>query len=157
MFSLISTISRASIRLKGSCSSCFHLLLTLSSFSDSTPLHGSVFPLVTLRITVGKWEALEPTDLLGFGSCLLFHLFFETLYFILGYGQLTMLWQFQIDSKGTQLYIYVHPFCSKLPSCSGCHIILSRVPCAIQQIFGYPFKYSAHFRILHVSPWTSLL
>ena len=46
-----------------------------------------------------------------------------------------------MDSKGTQPYIYIHPFFSKLPSHPGCHITPSRVPCALQQGFvGYPFK-----------------
>ena len=45
---------------------------------------------------------------------------------------LTMLWQFQADSKGTQLYVYMYPFSPKLPSHPGCCITLSRVPCATQ-------------------------
>ena len=49
--------------------------------------------------------------------------FFWTFYFVLGYSQLTMLWQFQGNSKGTQPYTYVYP---------GCHIPLSWVPCAVQ-------------------------
>ena len=57
--------------------------------------------------------------------------FFKTFNFILGNSQLTMLWQFQVDSKGTQPYTYVYPFSPKLPSYPGCHIPLSRVPCAI--------------------------
>ena len=37
-------------------------------------------------------------------------------------------------------YICVYPFSSKLPSHPGCHITLSRVPCAIQYVLvGYPF------------------
>ena len=50
----------------------------------------------------------------------------------------TMLWLFQVDSKGTQPYIYMYPFFPKLPSHLGRHITLSRVPCAIQKVlFGY--------------------
>ena len=45
---------------------------------------------------------------------------------------LTMLWQFQVDSKGTQLYVYMYPFSPKLLSHPGCCITLSRVPCATQ-------------------------
>ena len=41
---------------------------------------------------------------------------FLTFYFLLGYSWLTMLWWFQVNSKGTQPYIYVYPFCLKLPS-----------------------------------------
>ena len=52
---------------------------------------------------------------------------FLTFYFILEYSQLTMLLQFQVDSKGTQPYIYMYPFSPKSPSHPGCHITLSRV------------------------------
>ena len=51
-------------------------------------------------------------------------------YFILEYSWLTMLWYFEVDRKGTQAYIYIYPFYLKLPSSPGCHITLSRVPCA---------------------------
>ena len=54
---------------------------------------------------------------------------FLSFYFVLEYRQLTMLWWFQVDSKGTQPYIYKHPFSPKLPSKLGCHIILSRLLC----------------------------
>ena len=47
-------------------------------------------------------------------------------------SQLTMLWWYQVDSKGSQPYIHMYPFSPKLPSDPGCHITLSRVPCAIQ-------------------------
>ena len=51
-----------------------------------------------------------------------------------------MLWQFQVDSKGTQPYMYMYPFSTKLPFYPGCYITLSKVPCAIQQVLvGYPF------------------
>ena len=30
-------------------------------------------------------------------------------YFVLGYSQLTMLWPFQENSEGTQMYIYIYP------------------------------------------------
>ena len=37
----------------------------------------------------------------------------------------------------------MYPFSPKLPSHPGCHRILSRAPCAIQQVLvGYPFTYS---------------
>ena len=52
-----------------------------------------------------------------------------------------MLWQFQVNSEGTEPYIGMYPFSLILPSHLGCHITLNRVPCAIQQVFvGYPFK-----------------
>ena len=37
--------------------------------------------------------------------------------------------------KRTQSYIHKYPFSPKLPFHPGCHRILSRVPCAIQQVF----------------------
>lgn len=82
MFALINVISRASIRLKGSYPSCFRSLPRPAPSATQLPstvwvsLHGSVFPLVTLKTTVGKWEVLKPIDLLGFCSCLLFHVIF---------------------------------------------------------------------------------
>ena len=36
--------------------------------------------------------------------------FFLTFYFVLECNWLIMLWQFQVDSKGTQPYIYMYPF-----------------------------------------------
>ena len=36
-----------------------------------------------------------------------------------------------MSSKETQLYIYMYPFSFKLPFHPGCHISLSRVPCAL--------------------------
>ena len=55
------------------------------------------------------------------------------LFFVLVYSRLKMLPLFQVDKEGTQLYIiYMYPFFPKLPSHLGCHITLSRVPCAIQ-------------------------
>ena len=44
------------------------------------------------------------------------------------YSRLTVLWQFLVDSNGTQFYIYMCLFSPKLPSYPSCHIILSRVP-----------------------------
>ena len=49
---------------------------------------------------------------------------------MLEYSQLTMVWWFQVDSEGTQPYIHMDPFFPKLPSHPGCHIALSRSPCA---------------------------
>ena len=39
-----------------------------------------------------------------------------------------------MESEGTQPYVYVYPFSSKLASYPGCHITLSRVPYAIQEV-----------------------
>ena len=58
-------------------------------------------------------------------------IFFLTFYFVLWYSQLKTLWWFQVNSKRTQPYMYMYPF-SKLPSHPGCHIALTRVPCAIK-------------------------
>ena len=38
------------------------------------------------------------------------------------HSPLTVLWQVQVNSKGTQPYKYMYPFFSKLPSHPGCHI-----------------------------------
>ena len=49
-------------------------------------------------------------------------------------------------AKGlSHTYKCIHPFSPKLPSDLGCHITLSRVPCAMQQdLVGYPyFKYGS--------------
>ena len=45
-----------------------------------------------------------------------------------------MLRFFRVDSKWTQPFTYMYPFSPKLPSHPGCHITLSRVPCAIQKV-----------------------
>ena len=45
-----------------------------------------------------------------------------------------MLCQFQVYSKVTQLYIYIYPFFFRYFSHIGYYRILSRVPCAIQQV-----------------------
>ena len=63
-----------------------------------------------------------------FLSFLLFKLF--VLYWGL-YSQLTMLWKFQVDDKGTQSHVYIYPFSPKFPFHPGCHLTLSRVPCAV--------------------------
>ena len=50
---------------------------------------------------------------------------------------------FQVYSKVIQLHIYMYLFFFKFFSHLGCYIILSRVPCATQQIpAGHPFKQS---------------
>ena len=43
----------------------------------------------------------------------------RTFYFILEYSSLTMLWQFQADRKGTQLYLNMYSFSPKLSSHPG--------------------------------------
>ena len=53
-------------------------------------------------------------------------LFNKAFYFVLEYSQLATLWQSQVDSKGTQPYIYKRSFSSQFPSQfpshPGCHI-----------------------------------
>ena len=39
---------------------------------------------------------------------------FWTSYFVLGYSQLTMLWEFQVNSQGTQPYLCMNPFSPQL-------------------------------------------
>ena len=55
----------------------------------------------------------------------------QYIYFILENGWLTVLWEFQVDSKGTQPHMFMCPFFPRLPSHVSCHVTLSRVPCAI--------------------------
>ena len=75
----------------------------------------------------------------GFGF-----LFFFTFYFILECGWLTMLWQFQVDSKGIQPYIYMYPFSPKLPSQPGCHKHWADFPMLYSRtLLVIRFKYSS--------------
>ena len=53
--------------------------------------------------------------------------FFKTFYFVLEYSQLAMLWWFQVNSEGTQPYVFMYPFSPKLPSHPVCHITLSQL------------------------------
>ena len=65
-----------------------------------------------------------------------------TFYFVLEYSWLTnndCLWQFQVNSKGTQPYIYMYSFSPKLPSHPGCHITLSRVPCKRKRKWNWDY------------------
>ena len=62
--------------------------------------------------------------------------FFYTFYFVLGYSWSTMLRQFQVNRDGTQPYVYVCPFSPGTPCRPGCHLTLSRVPCALQQVLA---------------------
>ena len=85
---------------------------TLSNPMDCSPPGSSVHGMFQARVL--EWGAIAFSN------------------FVLGYSQLTMLWQFQMNSKGTQPYIYMYAFSPKLSSHPGCQITLSRVPCAIQ-------------------------
>ena len=56
-----------------------------------------------------------------------------------------------MDGKRTQPYLYMHAFSPKLRSHPACHIALSRVPCAVQQVLvGNPFKIQP---CVHGLPW----
>ena len=60
----------------------------------------------------------------------------------MGYSWLTMLRWFQVNSKGTQPYMDMDPFSLELPSHPGCHITLSRDPCAVgRSLLVMHFKY----------------
>ena len=70
-----------------------------------------------------------------------------------------------MDSKGTQPYIYMHPFSSKFPSHPGCHItacVLSHFSCvwlfATPWTVGLPGRVSVH-RILQarILEWVAML
>ena len=55
---------------------------------------------------------------------------------------------FKWTAKGLS-HIYMFPFTPKLISHPGCHITLSRVPCAIQLVLvGYPFYFTIQFSSL---------
>ena len=70
---------------------------------------------------------------------------------------------FQVISEGTQSYMYMYPFSSKLPSHPGCHITLSRVPSAYNSfLLVIHFKYSSVYMSIpssltipspHTFPW----
>ena len=47
-----------------------------------------------------------------------------------------------MNSEGTQPYMYLYPFSPKLLSHPGCHITLSRIPCASRSLLVTHFKYS---------------
>ena len=47
--------------------------------------------------------------------CDAFFFSFATFYFVLGYSLSIMLWEFQVDSKGTQPHTYMYPFSPKTP------------------------------------------
>ena len=64
------------------------------------------------------------------------------------YSQLTMLRQFLVDSKETQLYVYMYPFSPQFTSHPGCHLTLGRVPCRFFLVilfFSINFKYSSGY------------
>ena len=67
--------------------------------------------------------------LVNFFSFLIFH-------FCVGIQPTDTVVIVQVNSEGTQPYIYMGPFSPRLPSHPGCHITLSRVPCALQQVLG---------------------
>ena len=83
-----------------------------------------------------QWHLFySPTESFFF-FCIFFFFFFKLLFFFyfvlgLGHSQLTMLWQFQVNSEGTSPYVYVYPFSPKPPSHLGWHILFSRVPCSM--------------------------
>ena len=67
-----------------------------------------------------------------------------------------------MNSKGTQRYLYMYSLSPKLLSHPSCHIILSRVSCAISRsLLVTHFKYSSMYMSIpnslppssHPSPW----
>ena len=60
-----------------------------------------------------------------------FYFFYQ---FFLEQSCFTMLHQFLLYSKVSQLYVYIYPLFGGFPSHLGHHRALSRVPCAIQQV-----------------------
>ena len=77
--------------------------------------------------------------------------YYFKLYFVLRSNLLTMLWQFQMHSKGTQPYINMFPFSPKLPSNPGRHLALN-----ITYLLFYDFR-KIRYRScpLRISPFVS--
>ena len=88
-------------------------------------------------------------------SWLLQHFFFNflTFYFVSGYSRLTMLWQFRVNNKVTQPYMYMCPFSPKLPSLPGCHMILSRGPYSTPFPENISFLHQIALAILSEISW----
>ena len=63
-----------------------------------------------------------------------------------------MLCQFRLYSKMNQPYIYIYPLPYGLPSHSGHHSALSRVPCAIQQVLISYLFYTQYQQCICVNP-----
>ena len=61
------------------------------------------------QVFKGFFQGVYLRQQIGFCFC------FLTFYLVLEYNRLTVLWQFQMDSKGTQSYICMYPFSPKLP------------------------------------------
>ena len=79
-----------------------------------------LFWLETAKLTVCKTADSKPqVNLTQENEC---GFFFSTFYFVLGYRRWTMLWYFQMNSGGTQPYIYMYPFSPRPFSHLGCHI-----------------------------------
>lgn len=75
-----------------------------------------------------------PSSLVRMWWYLFIMLFPSTLSFLFYtevYSQLTMLWQFRVNS-GSQPHAYMYPFSPKTLLNPGCHVTLSRRPWAIQ-------------------------
>lgn len=66
-------------------------------------------------------------------------LIFLTVYFVLEYSWLTVLWRLWVHSGVTQLYVHTCLSSSRLLSCPG-RVAVSRVPCSVQGILvGFPY------------------
>ena len=117
---------------------------SLPAEPQGKPKNTEVSSLSLLQPTQGSSQPRDQTSLLHCRQILyqlnyqgspeippLFVWDFVTFHFILEYSQLTMLWQFPVDSKGTQPYTCMFPFSLKLFCHPGCHITLNKVPCAI--------------------------
>ena len=64
--------------------------------------------------------------------------FLKSFYFVLRYSRSTVLRSFQVNSKGTQPYLYMYPFPPDFPPIQAARN--SRVPSTIHQVLaGFPF------------------
>ena len=72
--------------------------------------------------------------------------------FLLEYRCFTILCQFLLYNKVNQLYVYIYPFFLGFPSHLGHHRVLSRVPCAIQQVLISYLFYTQCQQCIYVNP-----
>ena len=85
----------------------------------SVHINDSLFWLETAKLAVCKTTDSKLQVNLSQENIFFFPL---TFYFVLGYCQWTMLCWFQMNSRGTQPYIYMYPFSPSPFSHLGCHI-----------------------------------
>ena len=95
-----------------------------------------------VTVSLSLWISLSiRTPVIGFRAhsnpvqphhfIILIFYFIKASYFVLKCNRLTLLWWFQVHSKGTQPYSHMYPF-PLFRSHPGCHMTSGRVPRAVQ-------------------------